>query len=500
MSNREDKKGIVDFLRQHMEKKTVAFHMPGHKGAAFYEEFGYGGFLAALADADITEIPGADNLFQAEDVILATMKKYERLYGAKKSYLLVNGTIGGILASILSTVPKGRKLIMARNCHKSVFNALALAHAEPVYVYPELISEYGISGAVPPDEIKRLLEQNPEAEAVILPSPNYYGICSDISAIAEAVHQAGKILIVDQAHGAHLKFFAEENTAMIKTCSHSDCTGSPAVKKAVKLPRPAEEQGADITINSIHKTLGSFTQSAVLNVNTDRIDLDALEDKLQMIESSSPSYLLMASLDMNAEIILQHGKELFARWQENLEFFYKEAEKISGLKIMRPKSSEMDSTKLNLDMSRLALSGDMLEEALMKKGIYCELVTGNILMCMSGIGNTREDYERLLLALREVANDNNEKLFIADKRYKGKCPDFGPLEFCRIPVEKVRVKIDDAAGRICAASIIPYPPGIPIACPGERITEELAVYVKKLRERGEKVIGVTENGEITVGK
>ncbi len=509
-------KSVLDFLKEHKEKKPTAFHMPGHKGAEFFRRFGYGAFLDMLADADITEIAGADNLFQAEDVILAVMKKYERLYGVKKSYLLVNGTSGGILAAVMAAVPKGKKLIMARNCHKSVFNALALAGIEPVYAYPELISEYGISGAVLPDEISRLIAENPDAEAVIFPSPNYYGICSNISAIADVVHSAGKVLIVDQAHGAHLKFFSE----LCRGYLCNDKEGANEHNEEICFPKSAEEQGADITINSVHKTLGSFTQSAVINVNSERVDLYLLEDKLQMVESTSPSYLLMASLDMSANIVAEHRAEIFTEWKENIEWFLSEAKKIKGLSVMSPMKQgylgEFDATKLNLDMSALGLSGDMLDEELMKRGIYSELVTGNILMCMTGIGNVRSDYEKLIVALRSIAEEcvarleNKGETFIANRRCNSNLrsavcnsktyPDFGTLELQPVPKNKERVKLSKAAGKICASSIIPYPPGIPIVCPGERITAEIAEYVGELRKRGHKVIGISENGEITVGK
>ena len=491
MESEKKEKGLLDFLTEHMREEPTAFHMPGHKGEDFYRRAGYGDFLDRMVSADITEIHGADNLFQAEDVILTVMKKYEKLYRVRKSYLLINGTSGGILAAVMAAVPKGKKLILTRNCHKSVFNALALAGAEPVYAYPELIPEYGISGALSAEETERLLSENPDAEAVILPSPNYYGICSDIRRIAEVVHRAGKILIVDQAHGAHLRFFSE-------FCRNSDW-----------FPKSAEEQGADITINSIHKTLGSFTQSAVMNVNSDRVDLSLLEDRLQMVESTSPSYLLMASLEMNADILQKNGRELFSAWEADLRYFSAEAEKIRGLTVMKPFGGIFDGTKLNLDMSRLGLSGEMLDGELRKRGIYTELVTGNIVMCMTGIGNVRKDYEKLLAALSEIADlcgkttcgnsGSSDEMFIANERCDSEYPDFGTLRLHPVPRQKEKVSLREAGGRICASSIIPYPPGIPIACPGEEITAELAEYIRKLRARGEKVIGVTEDGCVLVG-
>ncbi len=479
------KKGITEFLMEHTGRSPVSFHMPGHKGSRLHRECGHGEFLDHMVDCDITEIPGADNLFQAEDIIRETAEKYRNLYGVKKSYLLINGTSGGLIAGILASVQQGGKLVMARNCHKSVFNALTLGSIDPVYAYPSVVEEYGISGPVEAAEIERCLSENPDASAVILPSPNYYGICSDIEAIAGVVHGHGKILIVDQAHGAHLKFMKEQ-------------------------PPAAEECGADIVVNSVHKTLASFTQSAVLNVASDRVDLNVLEDKLQAIQSTSPSYLLMASLDMNADIIEKHGDRLFSQWQQNLDWFYREARKISGLRLMKMES-RMDHTKINLDMSTYGIDGNTLEELLMKKGIFIELVTGNILMCMTGIGNTRRDFERLLQTLEEIAETTEIAEIIDAAEADSTAEKAGSTttdnriwtkkrSLHGIPDKKQRLNIDECAGKICASSLIPYPPGIPLLCPGEKIDSEDIAYVKMLRARGEKVIGINEQNEILVGE
>lgn len=434
-------------------------------------------------DCDVTEIPGADNLFQAEGIIKEVQEKYAQLYEVKNSYLLINGTSGGIIASILASVPRGKKLIMARNCHKSVFNALTLGNIQPVYAYPEIIEEYGISGKINENEIAGLLDENPDVHAVILPSPNYYGICSDVEKIAEVVHRKGRVLIIDQAHGAHLKFFSHH--------------------KISDLPRSAEELGADLVVNSIHKTLASFTQSAVLNLNSDRVDRYVLEDKLQAIQSTSPSYLLMSSLDINASILEEHGAELMARWKEGLEYFYGEAADIDGLKVMS-RIAGLDKTKINLDMSALGISGGELEILLMEHGIYSELITGNILMCMSGIGNTKKDFEKLIQALREIASGRSREKE-SDRTAVQKNPQssigaFAKSEISEIPEIKTRVPLADSEGLICASSVIPYPPGIPLVCPGEKFTGELIRYIQFLREHGEKVIGLNELGEVFVGQ
>ena len=465
---------IKDFLLEHAGLEPVSFHMPGHKGSAIYRENGYGDFLDNVMDCDITEIPGADNLFQTESIIAETMEEYRKLYNVKKSYLLVNGSSSGLIAAILASVGQGSKLIMARNCHKSIFNALGLADIRPVYAYPEVLEEYGVLGGITAAEIERCLAESPDAEAVIVPSPNYYGITSDISQIADVVHAAGKILIVDQAHGAHLKFFSKYGVS--------------------GFPKAAEDQGADLVINSIHKTLASWTQSALLNVCSDRVDLLTLEDKLQTIESSSPSYPMMASLDINADLLTEKGESLMRNWAENLDWFYSEVKKIPGVIVMEDDS--LDHTKINIDMSAYGIDGNQVEELLMEEGIFLELVTGNIIMCMSGIGNKRSDYERLLASLKEIAETH--KLCHEEKMQQPPALTI-KLDYAGVPRSKVIVPIDEAAGRVCASSLIPYPPGVPIACPGEVITQEVIDFVKARRAADEKVIGITGDGKVQVG-
>ena len=471
------KKGVTQFLLSHAGKKPVSFHMPGHKGSAIYRENGYGDFLDHFVDCDITEIPGADNLYQAEDIIAETMAAYRKLYGVKESYLLINGSSAGLVASILTCVPRGGKLIMARNCHKSIFNGLLMAGAEPVYLHPEMIDDYGISGEISLASVKAAIEANPDASAVILPSPNYYGVCSDIQAISEVVHEAGMVLIVDQAHGAHLHFFGEYLNETSKA---------------------ADDLGADIVIQSTHKTLASFTQSAIVNLCTDRVDKYLFEDKLQLIESTSPSYLLMASLDINGDLLEHQGNRLIGEWRENLKWFYEAAKEIDGLRVMH--HPMLDDTKINLDMSAYGIDGLELEERLNEKAIFPELVTGNIVMCMTGIGNKRCDYERLLEALKEIAAERNLCSVEKETVPATQAVTMKRLQQTSIPTAKESVPMEEAAGRVCAASIIPYPPGIPIICPGEIIDQEVLDYCAELRARGEKVMGIDDQGRVLVGK
>ena len=476
----EHRKSVVPFLLKHLNSNPVSFHMPGHKGSRLFRETGYSEFLNSLMECDITEIPGADNLFKAEDVILETMCRYRQLYDTKASYLLINGSSSGLIASIMSTVSKGGKMIMARNCHKSIYNGLTLAEGSPVYVYPEVIEEYGISGEITVEAVKEVISANPDAQACIIPSPNYYGICSDIAAIAEAVHEAGMVLIVDQAHGAHLKFFDRYRAYG---------------EKDEKL-MAAENLGADIVINSTHKTLASFTQTAIANVCSDRVDLHTFEQNLQIIQSTSPSYVLMGSLDLNAMLLESHGETLIREWRENIDWFRQAAyQMIPGLKIMD--HPMLDDTKINLDMSAYGIDGLELEEKLIEQGIYIELAAGDIAMCLTGIGNTREDYRRLAEGLLKISSVLELKAGRARKDY----PRMGrtALKQVSIPKSKEYVLLEESCGRVCAAPIVPYPPGIPVVCPGEVINEKILSYIMGLRARGVSVMGVDSDGCIAVG-
>lgn len=369
---------------------------------------------------------------------------------------------------------------MARNCHKSIYNGVAMHGLTPVYVYPEIIEEFGISGQITPEEISKAIAENPDAEAVILPSPNYYGICSDIKEIARIVHKSNKILIVDQAHGAHLKFF--ENY----------------------LPMSAEDAGADLVVNSIHKTLASFTQSAVLNVNSERVDLWNLEDKLQMTESTSPSYLLMGSLEIACDMLEKYGKEAIGNWQKNLCKFYDNAKNIYGLDIIHA-GINMDRTKINLDMSKLGIDGHRLEAMLIENHIYPELVTGNIVMCMSGIGNTESDFDKLHQVLDKISKENRKEN-LSEVMTKSRSCLSGIFEkpvaadFRSNAMIRENIELCNAEGRICAGAIIPYPPGIPLVCSGEIITRGIIEYVSELLEAGDTVMGIGGGNCISVWK
>ncbi|NLK72848.1 MAG: aminotransferase class I/II-fold pyridoxal phosphate-dependent enzyme [Clostridiales bacterium] len=467
---------IYDFLVKHGNKETISFHMPGHKASDIYEKYGYGDFLNNIIRYDITEIYGADNLYKAEGIIKEGEERYARLYGAKASFFLVNGTTTGILAAILSSVKKGGKLIMARNSHKSVFNALRLGEIQPVYIYPEIVEAFNVCGEIDHREIKNAIISNPDAEAVILPSPNYYGICSNIEKIAEIVHEYNKILIVDEAHGAHLKF--------------SD-----------RLPKSAVDSGADIVINSIHKTIASFTQSAVMHVNSERVDIDNIKDKLQIIQSTSPSYLLMASLDISASIMEEDGKNLVNQLVDNIDMFCDKVRSAEGIKIMKQEDikSSFDKTKINIDMTELGLTGSDVEKILREKyNIYMEMVSANLVMGLSGVGNSKEDFLRLADALIEIKEiyRKNEMINFPPIMFEKNLQVYHPAEL--VTEHSKWVDLDESIGCVSGSAIIPYPPGVPLICPGEIISKKILNYLIALKKTDVRILGVREDNKVQV--
>lgn len=506
--NSDDKK-LYNFLCNHISKRPVSFHMPGHKGRDLFKQYNLADIGALLPLGDITEIPGADNLFSPDGVLLSGQAKYAELYGSKKSFYSINGSSAGIMAAVFSACHNGGKAIVSRNCHRAVFNAMRLWNISPVYVYPSAVNPF--ESRIYPTQIEKLLKAHPDTEAVIITSPDYYGNCSDIKTIADIVHKSGAYLIVDEAHGAHLTLFHKLTK----------------IDKKLNLPFGALEQGADFVINSTHKTLASFTQSALLNVNTEKIPERILLDRLQLVESSSPSYILMASLELNAILLEEKGAQLFQSWLTDLNWFYEKVSTLPDILIYKP-NILYDFTKINLSVS--GLSGTDLENELNKYGIFPELTSGNMVMFMTGIGNKRSDYEALLSALNKIVSSTKalpEALSNFDTGINPLQLDYTSAEntgddsisssnylnlpaevssdveipvFSGIPKESTLLNYKDCAGYVSAISIVPYPPGIPIICPGEIISDKIIKTIESLIKDKVFISGIDKSGMIHVGK
>ena len=506
-------KTIIDFLKDQAGEgapgRHVSFHMPGHKGhSAIYEKTGYGDFINNIMACDITEIPGADALFCPESTIKAVMDNYAELYGVLHTELLVNGSSAGVMAAIIGSVPVGGKLILGRNSHHSAFSALRLGAINPVYLRPEIDTEFNLVAEISPAELEAACRENPDASAVLITSPNYYGMMSDIAQLARTAHDYGMILIVDQAHGAHLRFFDYEAASQradgvyLRHVNHS-----------------AEALGADIVINSTHKTLLSFTGSGILNICSDRVDTASVVESLRMLQTTSPSYLLMGSLDVNEHIMRSYWRTIIKNWREEITDFYRKTSRINGLTVIGAEQARrayslgesdepvsdfamyheragLDMTKLNISMAELGLSGEQLDRELRHRGIISEMVHGEFVMLMTGAGNIESDYEALIKALREISD--NFAIGSKVDRWPRSTPDFR-LEVAEVPIENESVPLYKSDGRVLYDPVIIYPPGTPVACPGEVITLEVIAYIAEALDRGEKVTGVDDEGQIRVG-
>lgn len=466
-------KTIAEFLVENKKKEHISFHMPGHKGRAdLFDKAGYGEFYKSMLSEDITKIPGADTLFCPKTTIKAVMDNYADLYGVKHTELLVNGSSAGVIAAILASVPRYGKLILGRNSHHSAFSALRLGGIDPVYLRPEIIKEYNLVGGISPEEVRNACEDNPDASAILITSPNFCGMTSDISRIADIAHTYGMTLIVDQAHGAHLRFF----------------------DAVTQMRYAAEHLGADIVINSTHKTLLSLTESGILNVCTDRINVEELADCLRMLQSTSPSYLLLGSLDINERIMRRWGGDMVVSWMKDLTYAYSRLAAIRGVTVVE--CDCLDVTKINISLAEIGVSGEQLAKELRYKNIWVEAVYGDYVLVLTGAGNCREDYLKLIDAVRYIANN----YAVGRTEHKPAQAGFDfELGVTEIPTKKELVPLYEADGRVLYNPIISYPPGTPVVCPGEIMNMEVIGYIARALEREEKISGVDEEGCVYVG-
>ena len=446
------------------KNKKVPMHMPGHKRNV--KAFPY---LSGFSNIDITEIDGFDNLHNSSGILKESMENAKTLRGADSCFYLVNGSTCGILAVICAVLKRGDKVIVARNCHKSVYNGIELSGAEPVFVYPKKDNKYEISGSVNPLEIEKKIEENPDVKLVIVTSPTYEGVISDIEVICNIAHKKNIPVLVDSAHGAHLGFGG--------------------------FPKDALGLGADATVESLHKTLMSLTQTAVCYISGNLIDKAEVSKKLAVFETSSPSYILLSSIDGCINTLKTREKEIFKSWEDNLERFYN---KISALKnITVLKNDEEDF--FDLDKSKIVLfpknqNGTVLAENLRKYGIEPEMTAPQYVICMTGAGETWKNLKKLAKVLIKT-----DKFF--EKPINS--PKYEVLEQSKNnkPMEKTEFcKIENLCGRVSAGYVFAYPPEVPILVPGEKITEETVKKICKYRESGLSLLGDIDGGKILVTK
>lgn len=496
---------LLEKLEAYSKENIVPMHMPGAKRNS--ELIGrYIDDMPSPYDIDITEIDGFDNMHNADGIIKGAFEKTAALYGADESLFLVNGSTAGNMSAICGVTDKGDSIIVARNCHVSVYNAIILGELDAIYVYPQYDDKYGYYKGISLNEIKDTVENSKLAgkdiKAVVITSPTYEGNVSDIKAIADYLHRYNIPLIVDEAHGAHFKFSDE-------------------------FPQTAVEQGADIVINSVHKTLPSLTQTAVMHINYGYVNVSKVKRYWNIYQSTSPSYILMGSIDRCMSIIQNDGKYLFENY-------------ISKLKILRNKLKKLKNIKLidSDDISKIVIGCDnakkLYDILLSKYGIQLEMSSLKYAIAMTSIFDSTEYYDRFYNALYEIdksyadiINKNNNKSYNANNINNSVNNNQNHAERCNIfnnpsSIKKADIKVNIADfknealmsiakalnegdkngydkimmndsslyGRISAKMVYVYPPGIPILCPGEIISENVVNIINKAIENGLEVVGI----------
>lgn len=465
-------------LWENGESDFYPCHMPGHKRRAC------GQLPEVLAKLDITEIDGFDNLHQPEGILYELQKKAALLYGADESFYLVNGSTAGILSAVSCVLPMGGHILMGRNCHRSAYHAAYLRDLEISFLYPQVCGEYDIFDGVTAGEVQDALDREPDVGAVLIVSPTYEGRISDIQAIARAVHDRGIPLIVDEAHGAHL--------GLAEGLAPNSC-----------------QAGADLVIHSVHKTLPALTQTALLHVKGSLIHRDYLKRFLHIYQTSSPSYLLMASIDNALSYVEKEGKWAFERFQKRFMLMQERLSACRRLRILPADPQRQDVGKLVISvkgtyLNKAPLNGKDLYDILREKyHLQPEMAAGSYVLAMFTVGDSEEGYSRMEQALLEIdsrlwrqSGAEDSDLFLYGLQGTG----HGTLSLKTAwEMETESVDISESVGRYAGEFVNLYPPGVPVLAPGELIAEDTCSNLRRCLERGLTVQGLEiQNGRIKV--
>ncbi|MCR5283449.1 MAG: aminotransferase class I/II-fold pyridoxal phosphate-dependent enzyme [Lachnospiraceae bacterium] len=463
---------IYEALEAFRKQRIVPFDVPGHKRGRGNPEL-----VELLGERclslDVNSMKPLDNLGHPTSVIRRAEELVADAFGAAHAFLMVNGTTSSVQAMILSVCKAGDKIILPRNVHKSVINALILCGAVPVYVPAKVNDRIGIALGMAPDMVKKVMDENPDATAVFINNPTYYGICSDLEQITKLAHERGMKVLVDEAHGTHL-YFGEE------------------------LPISGIKAGADLTAVSMHKSGGSLTQSSILLCGPD-MDPEYVRQVINLTQTTSASYLLLSSLDISRRNLALRGRESFERVTRMAQYARDEINEIGGYyaygrELIDGKDVyDFDETKLLVYTRDIGLTGievyDLLRDEYDIQIEFGDI--GNILAYIS-IGDRQQDIERLVGALEDI------KFSFSKEAEHIEVGDFIQPEMVRSPREsfyakKEQIPITKAAGRISGEMLMCYPPGIPILTPGELVTEEIVTYIEFAREKGCSLQGTIDS-------
>jgi len=481
---------VYNALKAYADSGTVPFHMPGHKSGRGIPDI----YLSEIEKLDLTEIPGTDNLHAPTGAIKEAQELAAAAFGAKESFILVNGSTVGIHTAISAVCKRGQRLIIGRDCHRAAINGMLLAGAIPVYIIPEYSAQFGIHTGVTPSAVEKALRDAPDAAGVFITRPNYYGVCCDIGEIAKIVHQYKKILIVDEAHGSHFTFNR-------------------------RLPVCALEAGADLCIQSAHKTLPAFTQGAWLHIGSDRVDRERVSYYLDLYQTTSPSYVTMAFLDISRALMQKFGKAMLDELLDTIESYSGmpgrswDNNKVRLLGRLDVPGFEHDGTRITVNVSDSGMTGYAAEKLLREKyHIQVEMSDLKNIVCIATVADGKESIEYLFSALSKLSGlsvsvrPEREKPDAFPGAGFAELTDFRKLalpERVMAPAEILdaqvyRIPLEEAEGKTSGGIISPYPPGIALLCPGERFSREIIEYLKEITACGGAVHGIGEDGTVAV--
>jgi len=473
-------------LLEYVDSGVLPFHTPGHmqgRGAdRSFREFVGDNILAI----DLTPMPGIDDLLQPTESILEAQELAAEAYGADHTFFLINGSTSGNQCMMMAALNPGEKIAVPRNSHKSMLGGLVMSGAHPIYMQPAVDQEMHMDNAVTPETVERTMHEHPDLKAIYIVSPTYYGVAADLAEIVRIAHERDKLVLVDEAWGPHFNFH-------------------PA------LPVSATEAGADLCINSTHKMLSAFSQCAMLHQIGDRVRLDRLKSVLKMFLSTSPNLPMVASLDVARRQMATQGAALLSQTIElaqetrrrlnQIEGVYSFGEEIQG----REGVFDLDPTKVTVRVTGLGYTGYEASALLRRRyNIQVELADLFNVVALFTIGTTPEAAERFVTAFEELARDDRAVDIYAPsgileqrlKRGTYHLPAIPPMRM--LPRDAFLADTDvvafrESAGRICAETISPYPPGIPVICPGEEISEELIDYLRLELKAGVRIQGPNDD-------
>ena len=457
---------LEKYFQHYNEKNLLPLHMPGHQRK---RDMG----TALPYDYDYTEVEELDNLHAPEGILQEAMNRTAAYYGCSDCFYLVNGSSSGLQAGIFTLLEEGDEVVVARNCHRSVFYALSLRKAKIHFLLPEFWEDFSCFGSVSLKEVERLLREFPKSKALIFTSPSYEGVVSDVEGIARLCHENGLSLLVDEAHGAHF---------------------SP--KKGASFPESAIALGADLVVQSPHKTLCSLTQSAWILGNGERYSREKLSFYLSVFQTTSPSYPLMLSLEKATTLLEREGETLFSHWKKVMKGFREKARTLSYFSFLWEKEEAcfaMDCSKIflrALGIPELRLGRDLAKLLREDYGIESEMHSGENLLLMTGPFISEEELDRLFLALKDIERRFGEEKgkplrskLLPSALYQISVAD-NSLQISEGLKDGEELSLYDGESRICLEYLSLYPPGIPLLFPGEKLTAEKIQGIEALEKEG----------------